>query len=161
MALFAHGVRRFTEDVDILLTPQGLAEAHRQLDGLGYVPPFKGIKQLRDAESGVRIEFLVTGQFLGDGQPKPIAFPDPKDAGVEMDGIRFLQLEKLVELKLASGLTGGANRLKDLADVVELIKALKLPRDFTEKLHPYTREKFVELWDGIASSARDEEDGHS
>ena len=58
MALFAHGVRRFTEDVDILLTPEGLAETHRQLDGLGYTPPFKGSKQLRDAETG---ETIISG----------------------------------------------------------------------------------------------------
>jgi hypothetical protein len=37
MALFSHGVRRFTEDVDLLLTPSGLEEVHRQLDGLGWL----------------------------------------------------------------------------------------------------------------------------
>lgn len=26
MALFSHGVRRFTEDIDVLVTPEGLAE---------------------------------------------------------------------------------------------------------------------------------------
>src|SRR3984893_17736986 len=55
MALFAHGYRRFTEDVDILVTPEGLKEIHRQLEGLGYLPPFAGSKNLRDAEQGVRI----------------------------------------------------------------------------------------------------------
>src|SRR5678816_2393653 len=43
----------------------------------GYVPPFKGSKHLRDTTTGVRIEFLVSGQFPGDGKPKPVAFPDP------------------------------------------------------------------------------------
>jgi hypothetical protein len=33
MALFLHGFRRFTEDVDILVTAEGLAEIHRQLTG--------------------------------------------------------------------------------------------------------------------------------
>src|ERR1700676_921205 len=47
MALFYHGFRRFTEDVDLLVTPEGLHEVHRQLEGLGYVPPFRGSKQLR------------------------------------------------------------------------------------------------------------------
>jgi hypothetical protein len=155
MALFFHGVRRFTEDVDILLSPEGLKEAHEQLDGLGYVPPFKGSKQLRDAETGVRIEFLVSGFYPGDGKPKPVVFPDPNDVGIEIDGIRFLQVKTLVELKLASGMTGGANRLKDLADVVELIKARKLPVDFAESLNPYTRDKFVELWNEITTRSSD------
>ena len=66
MAMFYHGYRRFTEDVDILVTREGLKEIHRQLDGLGYVPPFAGSKQLRDAELGVRVEFLVTGGFPGE-----------------------------------------------------------------------------------------------
>src|SRR3989337_2924651 len=52
MALFFHGLRRFTEDVDILVTREGLNEVHRHLEGLGYVPLFSGGRNLRDAESG-------------------------------------------------------------------------------------------------------------
>jgi hypothetical protein len=43
--------------------------------------------------------------------------------------------EKLIELKLASGMTA-PDRLKDLADVQELIKIRGLSRDFAEKLDP-------------------------
>src|SRR5436190_10889303 len=68
MALFFHGYRRFTEDVDILVTPDQLQEIHRQLEGRGYLPPFEGSKNLRDTEYGVRIEFLVTGDYPGDGK---------------------------------------------------------------------------------------------
>jgi hypothetical protein len=62
-SLFLHGYRRFTEDVDILVDAQGLVELQRQLTGKGFVPPFPGSKNLRDAESGVRVEFLVAGEF--------------------------------------------------------------------------------------------------
>src|SRR3990172_6357648 len=72
MALFLHGYRRFTEDVDILVTADGLTAIHEHLQGLGYVPLFKGSRNLRDAEAGVRIEFLVAGEFPGDGRPKPV-----------------------------------------------------------------------------------------
>jgi len=61
MAMFFHGYERFTTDVDILVTKEGLRQIHERLEDLGYVPPFKGSKQLRDTESGVRIEFLTTG----------------------------------------------------------------------------------------------------
>lgn len=104
---------------------------------------------MRDTETGVRVEFLVTGQFPGDGKSKPIAFPDPADVGIEINGIQFIRLENLIELKLASGMTGGVHRLKDLADVVELIKTLKLPVDFAQKINPYARDKFMELWTGV------------
>jgi hypothetical protein len=155
MALFFHGYRRFTEDVDLLVTREGLQEVHRQLEGLGYVPPFTGSKQLRDAETGVRIEFLVTGQYPGDGKPKPVAFPDPAQAPVvEAHGLRLLALPQLLELKLASGMTD-PGRVKDLADVQELIKFLHLPAAFADQLDPYVQAKYRELWDAVQNSPRE------
>src|SRR5207237_3277228 len=71
MALVGHGYRRTTVDVDILVKPDGLVAIHQRLEGLGYVPPFAGSKNLRDVESGVRLEFLVSGQCPGDGKPRP------------------------------------------------------------------------------------------
>ena len=144
MALFFHGYRRFTEDVDIVVTAQGLQQLHQHLEGLGYVPLFPGSRGLRDAEHGVRIEFLVSGDYPGDGKPKPVAFPDPMAAAVEIEGLRFLGLVKLVELKLASGTNPG--RRKDLGDVQELVRLLKLPAAFAEQLHPSVRATYHELW---------------
>ncbi len=155
MALVAHGYQRTTVDVDILLTPAGLAATHAALDGLGYLPPFAGSKHLRDGETKVRIEFLVAGQFPGDGKPKPVAFPDPADVSVEIDGIRYLNLPTLVDLKLASGMTN-AGRLKDLADVQELIRLLPLPATFADQLNPYTRGKFAELWAAVEQGRADD-----
>jgi hypothetical protein len=151
MALFFHGFRRFTEDVDLLVTSEGLKEVHRQLEGLGYVPPFAGSKHLRDAEHGVRVEFLVTGDYPGDGKPKPVAFPDPTESSMVINGIRCLRLSKLIELKLASGMTN-PNRLRDLADVQDLIQTLNLPADLTTELNPFVRDKYTELWTAIQSS---------
>ena len=148
MALGAHRFVRATVDVDVLVTPEGLAAAHRELEGLGYVLPFAGSKNLKDATTGVRIDFIVAGQFPGDGKPKPVAFPDPAQAGVVLDGIRYLGLASLVELKLASGMTN-LGRMKDLGDVQEVIRALDLPLDFSQQLNPYVRPKYEELWRGL------------
>ncbi len=148
MALVAHGYERTTVDVDVLVSAEGLQAVHQALEGLGYVPPFTGSKQLRDVETAVRIEFLVSGQYPGDGKPKPVAFPDPADVAVKIDGIQYLGLPTLVELKLASGMTN-PGRLKDLADVQELIRVLKLPREFGGKLNAYVRGKFEELHEGV------------
>ena len=145
MALVAHGYNRTTVDVDVLVTQEGLEALHRALDGLGYVPPFKGSKQLRDAQDSVRVEFLVAGQFPGDGKPKPVAFPNPAESATEIDGIRYLRLPLLIELKLASGMTN-PGRLRDLADVLELIRVLALPAEFEQQLNPYVRAKYAELW---------------
>jgi len=154
MAMGAHGFIRATVDVDILVTAEANKTIHQHLDGLGYIPPFAGSRNLRDTRTGVRIEFLITGEFPGDGKPKPIAFPDPANVAVEIDGIRYLKLETLIELKLASGMTN-PNRLKDLADVQELIKALHPPRTLGNQLHPFVQPKFFELWDNLQNEAQD------
>ncbi|MEX0716434.1 MAG: nucleotidyltransferase family protein [Planctomycetaceae bacterium] len=145
MALFRHGLRRFTEDVDILVTKADLKTVHEKLEGLGYLPPHRMSRHLRDTRHGVRIEFLTTGGYPGDGKPKPVAFPDPGAVSFESDGIRYVNLETLVELKLASGMTS-PGRLRDLSDVLDLTRQLGLGEDFADRLNPYVREKFLELW---------------
>ncbi|MCG8451007.1 MAG: nucleotidyltransferase family protein [Pirellulales bacterium] len=89
MALFFHGYRRFTEDVDVLVTPEGLAKIHEHLEGSGYVRPFEKSKNLRDAVTGVKIDFLITGGYPGDGKPGPVAFPVPADVSIESGGCAF------------------------------------------------------------------------
>lgn len=148
MALFAHGYRRFTEDVDILIRPEDLQRIHSDMTGLGYVSPFESSRNLRDVYSQVRIEFRLAGAFPGDGKPKPVAFPDPATSAVELAGVRFLGLKELVELKLASGMTA-AHRLRDLADVMELIRLLGLGPEFAADLSPYVRGKFDELREAV------------
>lgn len=155
MAMFQHGYRRFTEDVDLLVTPQGLQEIHRVLEGLGYVRLFSGSKGLRDTDAGVKIDFLVTGQFPGDGKSKPVSFPDPAQAFVQLGEMRVVSLPALVELKLASGMTG-AGRRKDLGDAQELIKFFQLPADFAQQLHPYVRSMFLELWKEVQQAKADQ-----
>jgi hypothetical protein len=145
MALFRHGFRRFTEDVDILVTKEDLKKIHSSLEGLGYLRPHKNSKHLRDTELGVRIEFLTTGDYPGDGKVKAVEFPRPETVSDVIDGIRYVNLVTLIELKLASGMTG-ADRLKDLADVQELIKLLNLPMELATRLNPYVQEKYRELW---------------
>jgi hypothetical protein len=145
MALFQHGYRRFTEDIDILVTDEDLQRIHEQLEGRGYLPLFANSRNLRDTEHGVRIEFLTAGTYPGDGKPKPVAFPNPQPVAFESDGIRYINLPKLIELKLASGMSS-PGRLRDLADVQELIKALALPENFADQLHPYVADRFRELW---------------
>jgi hypothetical protein len=137
--------------VDILVRKDDLRTIHEQLDGLGYIPPFKHSKNLRDTETGVKVEFLTSGDYPGDGKAKPVAFPDPATVSFEAEEICFVNLPTLVDLKLASGMTN-AGRLKDLADVQELIKLLKLSAEFGEQLNPFVRDKFIELWQASFTS---------
>lgn len=146
MALAAHGYRRFTEDVDILLRPETLARFRDRLVGLGYRPAFKDArKTFRDTRTGVKIEVMTTGEYPGDGKPKPVVFPDPREARVDKEKLWVIGLEKLIELKLASGLSA-PHRLKDLADVQELILHLRLPLDVSKSLDPSVRPEYERLW---------------
>lgn len=53
--------------------------------------------------------------------------------------------DRAIELKLASEMNA-PHRLKDLADVLELIRALALPRETGDALNSSVRAKFDELW---------------
>jgi hypothetical protein len=151
MAMFLHGFRRFTEDVDILVTRDGLQRIHDEIEGRGFVPTFEKSKNLRDSESRVKIEFLVAGQFPGTGRPGPVSFPDPSHVTVVLEGLKVLNLEKLMELKLAS--SRGAGRRKDLGDAQELMRSLKLPLEFRERIDPSLRELYDELWHELQKDA--------
>jgi hypothetical protein len=145
LALNEWGYRRATVDVDLLLTAEGLERLKREVVGRGYLEKFPGSRGLKDVETGVEIDVVVAGEFPGDGRPKPVAFPNPATAAVRGDGVAFLPLEKLIELKLASGMTA-PHRLRDLADVLELVRALGLPRELAQGLDPSVRAKYDELW---------------
>ena len=149
MALNLLGVTRETTDVDILLTPEGLERFRERLVGRGYVPAFAGaLKSFRDAQTQVKVETLTTGEYPGDGKPKPVVFPDPAVASIERDGYRVITLEKLIELKLASGMTA-PHRLRDLADAQDLISALDLPLALGERLDESVRGEYQRLWEAV------------
>jgi len=145
MALNAHGYRRETVDVDVLISPEGLQKFRERFEGLGYVPAHvRARKRFRDTRANVVVEFITSGEFPGDGKPKPVQYPAPGTVAVDRDGIRVAGLAPLIEFKLASGMTA-PDRLRDLADVQELARVLGLDDSFAEQLNPYVREKFREL----------------
>ncbi len=134
MALFLHGFRRYTENINILVTREGLPEVHHALLGNGYRLSRVNSSNLHDMENGVYIKFMVSGDV-----------PDPQRSAAKRDGVWLLNLAPLLNLKLISGMKSIA-RLKDVSDVQEMIKRLHLPQDFAEQLSPSVRDKYEELW---------------
>jgi hypothetical protein len=156
VALNQHGYQRFTQDIDVLMTKEGLKRFTEKLVGRGYRPAFEGAtRKFRSTAENVPIEVITSGEYPGDGKPKPVVFPDPQESSVEIDGIRTVTLEKLVELKLASGMTG-LGRRKDLADVQELIRVRALDASFAERLDPSVREIYLELHDELVQAQNQE-----
>ncbi len=145
LAVGVQGHIRLTVDVDLLVTADGLSRFKTLWLGRGYVERSPDSRSVRDTETGVTIDFLVAGEFPGDGRPKPVRFPDPSGVPQVEGPYRVLDLRTLVELKLASGISA-PDRLQDLADVLALIRANALPEPFAERLDATVREKYRELW---------------
>ena len=145
LCLAAHGVVRATEDVDVLIAREGLERFKETWLGRGYVDVRPGGKAVRDTVNGVRVDFLIEGDYPGDGKPKPVSFPSPARAGTAAGRMRVVDLKHFVEMKLASGMTA-PHRLQDLADVLRLISVAKLERELAQTLDPYVRAKYEELW---------------
>jgi len=144
MAMFFHGLERSTDVLELLVSRESLGEIHQRVTGLEFAASGYGTKDIRDKVNGVTVKFIITGDFPGDGRRKPVVNPDPFEASIEKDGIRWMKLPVLIDIKLASGMTS-PGKLKDLADVQELIKSLKLDVKYGQHLNAYVREKFEEL----------------
>lgn len=137
-----------------MVTREGLTKIHDALEGRGYVKSFAASKNLRDTQTGVRIDFIISGDYPVDGKPGPVDFPVPGDVAVDYDGIRVVSLPKLVELKLASG--QASHRISDLGDVQRMIGHFKLPLDFADQLDLSLREAYQRLWQDAQKAAADE-----
>jgi hypothetical protein len=149
IALNLHGFQRLTIDIDLLMSAEGLERFSRELVGLGYRPAFEGAKKkFTITRENVPLEIITSGEYPGDGKPKPVVFPEPDADFVIIEGIKTISLNKLVELKLASGISA-PHRLKDLADVQELIKIKKLDETLAESLDGSVRGKYLELLEAV------------
>ena len=145
LALNAHGHRRATTDVDLVMTAEGLARFKAHALGRGWVERFPGSRGVRDADNKVKVDILVTGGIPGDGTPHGVVFPDPATVAIEQEGKKYVSLATLIEMKLASGLTS-PDRPRDFDDVIQLIRVNVLGEHFGDSLHPYVQPKYRELW---------------
>lgn len=156
LALQHFGLQRSTQDVGFLVgSQQDLDTIHCALVGHGYARMSPESRHLRDEVTRVRVEFLVAGEYPGDGKPKPVQFPPPSAVSDRSsDGIQFIRLATLIEMKLASAKTA-PHRIKDRADVLELIHLRSLPPGFADEINPYVRDDFLELAALPSPSERD------
>jgi hypothetical protein len=138
MAVNAHGHRRTTDDLDVLLTAEGLAEFRKRFVPKQYQRHSQLVRRFMDRANQVTIDFLVAGLFPGSGNPGPIAYPDPASARETIENAQVLDLLNLVQLKLV------ARRHQDFADVVNLVGIHKLDESFADRLHPSLRSDYIE-----------------
>lgn len=147
LAVQEHGYFRVTLDADIIVPDVLEAVEWLTADVAG---PFRAVPGIPDTvcdrRNGVQINFLPAGYVLRARCKVP--FPEPTEV---TETPRFVTLQKLISLKLDSWFTNPNWRIKDKADVVELIKALKLPRDLA--VDEAVRHLYVETWDALKAES--------
>jgi len=143
LAVQEHGYPRLTIDVDIVVPDvlEAVEFLTASLTGPFYRVP-KVEDRVEDRRNGVQIDLLPAGKVLRGGCKVP--FPQP---GKVTDQLQIVKLEELVSLKLDSWANNPTRRLKDKADVVELIKYRNLPRDVA--VNPAVRALYTETWDAL------------
>ena len=143
LALQEHGYPRVTIDVDIVVPD--VLEAVESLTA-SLTGPFYRVPQVddrvEDRRNGVMVDLLPAGRVFQRGCKVP--FPQP---GKVAEQLQIVSLEELISLKLDSWANNPTRRLKDKADVVELIKYRKLSRDLA--VNPAVRDHYVETWDAL------------
>src|SRR5262245_24628016 len=142
LAMFHHGYRRFTHNVNLLITSAGLNAAAECLTGFRRIDA--GSERFIDEETGVSVLFRIEGDQPGGSAWGQVRFPNPLVDSATDSGIRFVSLPTLLSLKLASGLSN-RDRLRDIADVQEMIKELCLIESLAKRLHADVREEYVSI----------------
>lgn len=147
-AVWRHGyIGRVTQDIDIVL-PAGQIDEFKQAASVGGFdvlkePPGRWPKLLH-RETGIEVDILPEGGRPGtESKPAPTTIPHPSKMGSVRGELKFASLPSLVELKLAAG------RLRDEADVVELIREngehIEMLRRHLAEVHPQYARRFEEL----------------
>ena len=143
LAVQEHGYPRVTIDVDIVVPDvlEAVEFLTASLTGPFYRVPNVD-DRVEDRRNGVLIDLLPAGKVLQRGCKVP--FPQP---GKVTEQIQIVTLEELISLKLDSWAGSPARRLKDKADVNELILRRKLPRDLA--VNSAVRAHYLETWDAL------------
>jgi hypothetical protein len=143
VAVCLHGYQRNTVDLDLIVRRED-ATAMRELlvdAGWRWDPQ---AAEFRTAE-GIAVHVLHAGEKAGRDSQVLIADPAGEPNVEQLEGLGVVRLSRLIEMKLASGMTSLRRTHKDFADVVELIAIRELDGTFGRFLHPSVRDTFRQL----------------
>ena len=92
-------------------------------------------------ETRTTVDIPISGELAGRRDKNhDIRFPDPGEAEFH-NAAPTVSLARLIELKLVTW------RLRDWADVIDLIRFLSLDEAFAQKLHPLVRSAYKQCYD--------------
>jgi hypothetical protein len=142
-AVQEHGYPRFTVDVDIIVPDVAFAIEKLSLNGFKANPGFR--MTVTDRETKVEVD-LLPGEKV---DPGPLTFPMPTHVS---ETPQILALDKLISAKLSTHLGCGIARSQDFADVVKLVQANHLQRDYD--IDSRVQDEYHKIWDGLNQSTK-------
>lgn len=143
-AVQEHGYPRFTVDVDLIVPD--VEAALEKLTANGFTAnPGSGMT-VTDPLTRVDVDLLPGG---GRIDPGPLPLPMPTQVSEQP---QLLSLEQLLSSKLSTYMGRGIDRAQDYADVIRLIRANDLPRDYG--VADEVRELYNRIWDELATASR-------
>jgi len=136
MSLGIHNFKRYTSDIDILLSKTGFKKLKETFIGRGYSYRPGSEKNLYyHVHTGTKIPIDI----LVEGDNNGIIMPHPKSVRQKLSGIWWITLPNLINFKLTAG------RSQDINDVIRLIMANELTEEYSEQLRVDVRESFLKL----------------
>jgi hypothetical protein len=141
-AVQEHGYPRFTVDVDIIVPDVDLAR--EKLGMNGFKENSGSTMTVTDRETKVEVDLLPAGGKVDSG---PLTLPVPTRVS---DEPQILSLGDLISSKLSTYIGRGIARAQDYADVVKLIEANQLPREFG--VDAKVRDLYRAMWDELHSA---------
>jgi hypothetical protein len=141
LAVRIHNYVRFGPDIDILVSRKTFPKIKQFLIGNGYSYRPGSEKHLYYGFGAGKIplDIYIEGEKRGDGFP----LPDPRASRVRILSRWYASLPLLITLKI---------RIDDLGDVFQMIEENKLKEEFTERLEPDVRGKFLEMFKRIETT---------
>src|SRR5215469_1280512 len=138
-AVQEHGYPRFTVDVDVIVPDVEAACEKLCMNGFKRNPGSR--MTVTDRETEVEVDVRPAGMRVDAG---PLTFPIPTEVS---DRPQILTLPALISAKLSTYMGVGVRRAQDYADVVKLIEANALPRDYGVEIE--IRDLYQQIWDGL------------
>ena len=133
LAVQEYGFMRFTEDVDVVVDAAHYRDVLEKLREMDF--EITSEFTLKNKQTGALLDLLREGAKLKDSK---FSLPHPKELGRNLG---FAKLSALICLKLDAG-----GRLKDLADIAELLKrSMDQASIIRKEIPPEYHEKYDEL----------------
>jgi hypothetical protein len=156
-AVWRHGFfARMTQDIDIVLPADRIDEflGAAAVSGFTVLSEVRGRwRKLRHKETKIQVDILPEGGRPGTrSNLAPTTIPHPHALGASGSLLRYINLPRLIELKLAAG------RPRDEADIAELMRVQPDQADAIRKHLATVHSRYVEHFDRLVERAREQED---